>query len=192
MSSEIGDPPPARVAAGLVVLRRVRASDARAIAAAVGVSLGQLRRWMPWTTPEAAGRAGQLAWVAAANQMWESGTGYLYAVLTTAHGTLVGEVSLHRWVGDVAELGYWIAATQSGRGFATSAVQVMTSVALALPGVNRVEICCDEANAASAAIARKLGYQLERFEHLMSQAPGESGRVMVWVRRRAPAGAGPQ
>lgn len=135
-------------------------------------------------TPGAAGRAGQLSWAAVADQMWESGSGYLYALLTAAHGTVVGEVSLRRWAGDSAELGYWVAASQSGRGFATSAARAMTPVALGLPGVNRVEIRCDEANAASAAIPRKLGYHLERVEHLSPQAPGESGRVMVWVRRR--------
>jgi hypothetical protein len=60
-------------------------------------------------------------------------------------------------------------------------VRAMTRVALALPGAHRAEIHCDQANAASAAIARKLGYRLDRVERCQPGAPGESGRLMVWV-----------
>ena len=42
--------------------------------------------------------------------------------------------------------------------------------------------------AASAAIARKLGYRLERVEAGRPEAPGESGRLMVWIRDAAGTG----
>ena len=114
--------------------------------------------------------------------MWEAGTSHVYSVLTADQGTLVGEIGLHRRIDDAsAEIGYWIAASQSRRGFGTLAAGAMTSVALALPGVSRVEIHCDEANAASAAIPRKLGYRLDRVEKRMPEAPGESGRLMIWT-----------
>jgi RimJ/RimL family protein N-acetyltransferase len=176
-----GDPPE-RVDAGPLVLRRVTSADAGAIAAAVSSSLDYLRPWMPWATPDAAIRNTQLARVAEADQMWEAGTSHIYSVLTADHGTLVGEIGLHRRVDDSsAEIGYWIAASQAGRGFGTLAAQAMTSVALALAGVRRVEIHCDEANKPSAAIPRKLGYRLDRIENRMPEAPGETGRLMIWV-----------
>ena len=50
-----------------------------------------------------------------------------------------------------------------------------------LPGVTRAEIHCDEANQASAAIPRKLGYRLDRIDPHQPEAPGERGRRMVWV-----------
>jgi RimJ/RimL family protein N-acetyltransferase len=175
-------PPPDRVEAGAVVLRRVRASDAGAIAAAVGASLEHLRPWMPWATAEAAERGNQLARVAEADHDWESGLGYVYSVLTADLGTLVGEIAMHRRdEGQSFELGYWIAAGQARRGYGTLAGEAITSVALGLPGVDRVEIHCDAANVASAAVARKLGYRLERIEERRAEAPGESGRLMVWV-----------
>jgi RimJ/RimL family protein N-acetyltransferase len=159
------------------------------VAAAVGSSLDHLRPWMPWATPQAADRRHQLARLAEADQMWESGASYVYSVLTAGQGTLVGEIGLHRRVSDGSiEIGYWIAAGQARQGFGTSAAEAMTSVALALPGVRRVEIHCDEANAASAAIPRKLGYQLERIEERTPEAPGESGRLMIWVRDRSDPG----
>jgi RimJ/RimL family protein N-acetyltransferase len=170
-----------------VILRRVQESDASAIAAAVSASLDHLRPWMPWATWEAAERSNQLVRVAEADHNWESGLGYVYSVLTAEHGTLVGEIALHpRDSGQSVELGYWIAATQARRGYATLAAEAMTSVALALPNVTRVEIHCDAANRASAAVAQKLGYRLDRIEERRAEAPGESGRLMVWLRDRQP------
>jgi RimJ/RimL family protein N-acetyltransferase len=153
----------------------------------VSSSLDHLRPWMPWATSEAAERGNQLVRVAEADRNWESGLGYVYSVLTADHGTLVGEIGLHlREGGQSAELGYWIAAGQAGRGYATLAAAAMTSVGLALPGVTRVEIHCDAANAPSAAVARKLGYRLDRIEERLAEAPGESGRLMVWLRDGQP------
>jgi RimJ/RimL family protein N-acetyltransferase len=186
---EPADAPPERLDAGQVVVRRLRASDAGAIAAAVSASLDYLRPWMPWATPAAADRGNQLARVAEADQNWESGLGYTYSVLTAEAGTLVGEVALHRRISERSiEIGYWIAQSQAGRGYGTAASAALTSVALTLGDVDRVEIHCDAANGASAAIPRKLGYRLDRIEERRPEAPGESGRLMIWVRERGTAG----
>ena len=177
-----GEVPPERVEAGSVIVRRVRESDAGPIAAAVGASLEYLRPWMPWATPAAAEYGNQLARVAEADQRWESGLSYTYSVLTAETGTLVGEAALHRRTGDcTVELGYWIAAGQAGRGYGTSAGAALTAVALGLAGVDQVEIHCDAANVASAAVARRLGYRLDRIEARRPEASGESGRLMIWV-----------
>lgn len=182
--------PPERVEAGLVILHRVRASDAGAIAAAVGTSLEYLRQWLPWATPAAAERRSQLSRVAEADQWWESGIRYTYSVVTADHGTLVGEIALHRKAAEASvELGYWIAASQAGHGYATAAAAACTTLALALPGIARVEIHCDAANAASAAIARKLAYRLDRVSERTPATPGESGRLMVWVKAQPGQGA---
>ena len=57
----------------------------------------------------------------------------------------------------------------------------LTPVALELSATRRVEIHCDVANTASAAIPRKLGYRLDRVEAHEREAPGERGRRMIWV-----------
>ena len=187
--------PPEWVAAGPLVLRRVHAGDAGAIAAAVGASLDHLRPWMPWATPEAADLRSQVVRVAEADELWNSGTGFIYVMIardgappgspgavTDPDGELVGTIGLHRRLGDDAvEIGYWIVAGQTRRGYATAAAQGLTQVALALPGTRQVEIHCDEANTASAAIPRKLGYRLDRIEAHEREAPGERGRRMIWV-----------
>jgi RimJ/RimL family protein N-acetyltransferase len=188
--------PPDRVDAGMLVLRRASAEDAEPLAAAVGASLDHLRPWMPWATPDAADPRSQRVRVAEADEMWELGTDYIFSVINAEDGALAGAIGLHRRVGDGGiEIGYWIAAQQTRRGFGTAAAGALTSVALGLPGVKRVEIHCDEANVASAAIPRKLGYRLDRIDDHEPEAPGETGRRMIWVReaepeRGQPGGAG--
>ena len=190
--------PPERVPAGPLVLRRVHADDAGAIAVAVGASLEHLRPWMPWATPEAADLRSQLVRVAEADELWESGTGFIYVMIATGtglpaapdapgevndpDGEFVGTIGLHRRAADDAvEIGYWTVAAKTRRGYATAAAQALTQVALALPGTRQVEIHCDEANTASAGVPRKLGYRLDRVEKHEREAPGERGRRMIWV-----------
>jgi RimJ/RimL family protein N-acetyltransferase len=201
--------PPEQVAAGPLVLRRVHADDAGAIAVAVGASLEHLRPWMPWATPEAANLRSQVVRVAEADELWESGTGFIYVMIATGtglsgtdaagavkdpDGEFAGTIGLHRRLGDDAvEIGYWTVPAKTRRGYATAAAQALTRVALALPGTRRVEIHCDEANTASAGVPRKLGYRLDRVEKHEREAPGERGRRMIWVWDPAegPRAAGP-
>jgi RimJ/RimL family protein N-acetyltransferase len=195
--------PPERLAAGLLVLRRMEADDAAVVAAAVGASLEHLRPWMPWATPEAADLRTQLVRVAEADELWETGTGFIYVMIARdtgppgpagsrgdPDGEFVGTIGMHRRADDDAvEIGYWIASAKTRRGYATAAVRALTPVALELSGARRVEIHCDEANTASAAIPRKLGYRLDRVEAHEREAPGERGRRMIWV--WDPAGGAP-
>jgi RimJ/RimL family protein N-acetyltransferase len=163
----------------------VHAADAAAIAAAVRASLDHLRPWMPWAAPEAADPRAQLARVAEADDLWESGTDFIYSVLLAEDHTVVGEIGLHRRPGDGGiEIGYWIDVRHTGRGLGTEAAGALTPVALALPGVTQAEIHCDDANQASAAIPRKLGYRLDRIDDHEPEAPGERGRRMIWVMER--------
>lgn len=174
--------PPEQVPAGALLLRKMRRDDAVPVAAAVGASLDHLRPWMPWATPEAADHRSQLARIEEAAEMWATGTDYIYLIMVDDGATVAGTIGLHRRVGDGGiEIGYWISAEHTRRGYATAAAGALTPVALALPGVRRVEIHCDEANVPSAGVPRKLGYRLDHIEPHEPEAPGERGRRMIWV-----------
>ncbi|MFE3796846.1 hypothetical protein [Nocardia tengchongensis] len=43
---------------------------------------------------------------------------------------------------------------------------------------------CDAANLRSAAVARRLGYRLDRVAPRERRAPAESGHGMYWIRQR--------
>jgi RimJ/RimL family protein N-acetyltransferase len=177
--------PPELIDGGPVLLRRVRDEDAPAIAEAVASSMEHLRPWMPWATPESGTARAQRVRVAEADELWETGADFIYSILPAADGGLAGQIGLRRRVGDGGiEIGYWIAAGQVRRGLGTAAARAATGAALALPGITRVEIHCDIANTASAAIPRKLGYRLEAVCPHEPEAPGESGERMIWVRDR--------
>jgi RimJ/RimL family protein N-acetyltransferase len=187
-----GAVPAEEVRSERLVLRRVQVDDADGIATAVGASLDYLRPWMPWATLEAAEPRTQRIRVAEADELWEAGTDFIYSVLLRPELTVIGEIGLHWRAGDAQagdgraadggmEIGYWIDTRYSGRGLGTEAASTLTDVALALPGVTRTEIHCDVANQASAAIPRKLGYELDRVEQHPPEAPGEQGHRMVWV-----------
>jgi RimJ/RimL family protein N-acetyltransferase len=173
--------PPGQVPAGPLLLRRTGPDDAEISAVVVAASLEHLRPFLPWATDGAATLPAQLARLQEAAHLWETGTDYVYAMLT-AGGALAGNIGLHRRVGDGGmEIGYWVAAHATGRGYATAAAGALTAVAMALPGVTRVEIHCDETNLASAAVPRKLGYRLDRIDRREREAPAETGRRMIWV-----------
>ncbi len=175
--------PPERIDAGPIVLRRAAVTDAAPLARAVGESLEHLRPWMPWATPEAATVAAQTARLAGGG--WGP-TDHTY-LMVAGDGGIVGACGLHRRTGaDRLEIGYWVHAGHTGRGYATAAAAALTTTALALPGIERVEIHCDEANAASAAVPRRLGYELERTEERAIESPAQTGRFMVWVTRQPP------
>jgi RimJ/RimL family protein N-acetyltransferase len=46
---------------------------------------------------------------------------------------------------------------------------------------HRVEIRCDEANQASAAVPRKLGYKLVGTVDKEPHGPAETGRDLIWA-----------
>jgi RimJ/RimL family protein N-acetyltransferase len=79
------------------------------------------------------------------------------------------------------EVGYWIRQDQAGRGLTTEAAAALTRVAFAVHGVRRTEIHCDPANAASNAIARKLGYRHEAtLAQRFRMADGQLRDTMLW------------
>ncbi|MET8627406.1 GNAT family N-acetyltransferase [Kitasatospora sp. NPDC004669] len=180
-----GRPPELLRLPGGLRLHRRRSTHAAALNKAVRANLDHLRPWMEWAA-EAPTRARTTELTRAGTAAWEAGTDFMYlAGLDAEPGRVVGAFGLHGRIGPGAlEIGYWVAARHVGRGIATSAAGALTEAALALPGITRVEIRCDQANGASAAVPRKLGYRLDRVAEAAVRAPGETGRQLVWIMER--------
>jgi RimJ/RimL family protein N-acetyltransferase len=170
--------PPEIIDAGTLLLRRGTEDDAADLAAAVAESLDHLAPWMPWATPEAATVEAQRRRLVDG----EWGPNEYPYLMTRPAGDIVGVCSFHRRIGPTGlEIGYWVSARHTRCGYATTAAGALTSTALSLPGIERVEIHCDEANVASAGVPRRLGYRLDRIEAHSIDAPAETGRFMIWV-----------
>ena len=161
------------------ILRRYEAADIDALHAAVEANRDHLRAHMPWADE---GRQELSAFVTDAIGQWDRGADRNYAIVDALDGRYLGGCGLHDRVGAAGrEIGYWLVADATGRGIVTAAARALTAAALALEGVCRVEIHCDEANTRSAAVARRLGYRLARVEADAVSAPGDLGRSMIWV-----------
>ncbi len=177
--------PPDVIDAGAVILRRNRPGDAAAVARAVGESLDHLEPWMPWAQPGAATVEAQAARIAEVEAGWQRGTDFVYVLRRPGDGddVVIGIIGLHRRGGPrLMEIGYWTHVDHIGHGYMTAAAKATTDAVEALGDVDRVEIHTDEANFRSAAIPQKLGYRLARVDVRRPEAPGETGRLQIWVR----------
>jgi len=161
------------------VARRHRRADLDALHAAIEESRDHLRPFMFWADQSRADTAGFLGM---AEDGWDEGREFGYLLVDAADGRVLGGGGLHRRGGpETIEIGYWRRADAGGRGLVTTLAGALTEAGLALDGIDRVEIHCDVANTASAAVPRRLGYRLAGVIDKPPQAPRETGRHQVWV-----------
>ena len=160
-----------------LVLRRWRSDDAPQALVAVEASLAELRRFMPWAM-----EAPTLKSIGAYLETVVSGATLGFG-LFDAGGELVGGFGLHDRRGPgILEIGYWVRSDRTGRGYATAAARALTSTAFdCFPLIGRIEIRCDPANLASAAIPPRLGYRLDRIDTVEVEADDQTGKQQVWI-----------
>ena len=154
-------------------LRPWAATDAARLQPILEANLAHLGPWIPahvatpLPVPELAGRLAGFA------DDFTAGRAYRFALLTPDGTKVLGEVDLfpRGATGRVCladanrvELGYWLDAAVTGQGLATEAAGALVAIAATLPGMTHVEIRCDAANAASAAVPRRLGFHLSAVE----------------------------
>ena len=174
------------LAAPPLTLRRVRPDHAAALAGAIEDSLSHLRPWMPWAQPPVTAEA-QVQYLRDAEGRFTAGSDFTFA-LFSPNGDVVGACGLHARRGPAAlEIGYWVRAGHTRNGYATTAAGRLVEEAFGMPEVQRLEIRCDEANAASAGVARRLGFELAAVEDRPPRSPGETHRELVWKLARLPA-----
>jgi RimJ/RimL family protein N-acetyltransferase len=183
--------PPPELEAGPVVLRRYTGDELTALCEAVESSLDHLRPWMPWASIEPL-EEGLAEFIRRSVQEFDGGENFSYAIWDAHRPQLVGGTGLHPRLGPgVLEIGYWVRLSWTRRGVASAAASALTDAAFSLAGIEAVHIHCDEANAASASVPRRLGYSLRRIVEDEPAAPADTGRSMEWVVTRADWAGGP-
>lgn len=98
------------------------------------------------------------------------------AIAENASGRLVGSATLQLPVAEDtgAEIGYWVAVADWGRGYATEAVRTLTRFGLA-NGLARIQIRCEVPNTASAAVALRAGFGFEGVSRASLRSGGLGG-----------------
>jgi len=156
--------------------------DAPKLKEAVDASLDHLRPWMPWARDEPQTLEQKVQLLRVFRGQFDRGENFVYGLFSADESEVVGGSGLHPRAGDdiSLEIGYWIRASATGKGYATEATAALARVGLELCGADRIEIRVDPANERSAAVPRKLGFVEEaRLRRRLISAPGEEPRDAI-------------
>ncbi len=165
-------PAPTRIVTERLVVRQPRPQDDAVQAfAVIDAERDRLHRWLPWV-PNIRTAGDEQAFLDRVVGWWEAHEQFHWLVFERDTYAFVGSVGTARvaWDQGLVELGYWIAQAYEGQGLVTEAVRGVQRACFAM-GFHRVEIRCSSGNTRSAAIPKRLGYQLdaqlreERIEH---------------------------
>lgn len=152
-----------RIRTKRLILRCWQPQDAPLLKEALEQSYEHLLPWMPWaeriptdTLQDYVERIRR--W----RGQFDLGQDFVYAALNAEEDRVLGGCGLHTRLGEGArEIGYWIHKDFINQGLATEISAALVKAAFEILKVNRVEIHCDPQNVRSAAVPKKLGFQLE-------------------------------
>jgi len=173
---------PVEISTPRLLLRRWERADAQTLKTALDANLAHLQAWLPWAMAEPSPLEVLEDRLDLFARQFDAGDQWLFAIWSRSRDELFGGTGLHRRIGDDGlEMGYWLQACATGRGYMTEAADALTRLALQQPCIVRVQIRCDPENAASAAIPRRLGYRhLRTIPKATIKPSGEPRDSMVW------------
>lgn len=127
-----------------------RLAGARAIADTTGT--------IPHPYPVGAGAR----WVTTHADEWRKGSAVRFAIISRANGALLGAIGLERSSGGyVAELGYWIAEDEWGKGYASEASIAVCAWGFSTLQLQRIQAHYLTRNPKSGRVMEKLGMRFE-------------------------------
>jgi len=172
-----------QLADDVIVLRPWRSTDAAWLCEVCQDP--DIQRWtrvpVPYAMSDAASFVDDVAPVT-----WANGSAAHFAVTDAASGRGLGSVGLVAVDRDAscAEIGYYLASFERGRGSASRAVVLIADWALSDLGLDRLEIHVDPRNAPSAAVAERSGFHAERLLAQGSDPRAARHDTVVFVRVR--------
>lgn len=154
--------PAYRVLSARLEIRCYQLTDAPAMRDAVISSLDHLRPTMPWAWDEPKPIEDHYARLRRFRSMFDTGADFIYGAFERDTGRLIGGTGLHPRVGPEAlEIGYWVRADATRRGYATEMAGALTRVGFEVEGVDHIEIRIVPENIGSLRIPTALGYTRE-------------------------------
>ncbi len=145
-----------------LVLRPLRPDDAEAIFAAIDESREHLAAWMTWVD------AHRIVddtrdWCARVAANWLIRSELMLGMFDAETGRFLGGTGLHvhDWDRRLFEVGYWIRASEQGKGYVTEAVARQIDFAFDDLDARRLELTCDARNERSRLVAVRCGFVYE-------------------------------
>jgi len=148
-----------------MTIRRYRAADADALLEAVLESVDRVSPWLPWCHL-AYSLEDSRVWIAHCEDAWQAATEYNFAIVDEA-GRLLGGCGLNQLRPEhrLANLGYWVRTSATGRGVATTAVRALADFAFRETDLVRLELVVAAGNETSHRVADRVGALREGIAH---------------------------
>ena len=173
--------PAYRIETKRLVVRCYNPSDASLLAESVTESLEHLRPWMPWVYNEPEPIEQKVERLKRFRGLFDLGQDFVYGIFNPENTKLVGGTGFHTRLSETElEIGYWIHKDYINQGLVTETTAALVKVAFELIQIHRIEIHCDPANLASAAIPRKLGFTHEGTLRLKTRFLDGWSDSMIW------------
>ena len=141
-------------------LRPWKVEDAEQLYVAVTESAAELGPWSPWWTP-AFDRSSALAFIEMTIAARPGGTAHELAIIGTvdAGEQILGSCGINeiRGLHGVANMGYWVRSSHTGRGIATAIVRQLAAWVFENMPLHRLELVIAVDNLASLRVAQKAG-----------------------------------
>jgi ribosomal-protein-serine acetyltransferase len=143
---------------GEIVVRPYRSEDIPALYEAARESIPELSAWMPWCHANYSIDETR-TFILSRAEAWARDAEYGFGIFTKKSGRFLGGVGLN-FVNrnhQMANLGYWVRSSETGRGVAAKAAKLVAQFGLDRLGFQRIEIIAATANVASQRVAEKTG-----------------------------------
>jgi ribosomal-protein-serine acetyltransferase len=141
-------------------IRPFKTSDAAELQSAVLGSVGHLGPWLDWATPRyLLGDA--RSWVDESRDLWANKSAYRWIITDEKSCRLFGSVEISRLASGAGLMGYWLRRQALGKGICTRAARAALDYVFQRGLFDQVSLYIDPLNAASLAVAQKLGAELQ-------------------------------
>jgi len=143
---------------GDIVVRPYRSEDIPALYEAARESIPELSAWMPWCHANYSIGESR-SFILSRPEAWAGDAEYGFGIFAKSSGRFLGGVGLN-FVNrnhQMANLGYWVRSSETGRGVAARAARLVAQFGLERLGFQRIEILAATSNAASQRVAEKAG-----------------------------------
>jgi ribosomal-protein-serine acetyltransferase len=141
-------------------LQLLEPDDTAAVFALIEQNRDHLRQWLPWVDSNTQIGHSE-AFIAAGQERWAAGRGFEAGIWHNQQ--LAGIIGLHNIHANTrsTEIGYWLGAAFTGQGLMTLACRMVIEHCFTALDLNSIRIACADGNHKSAAIAERLGFQLD-------------------------------
>jgi ribosomal-protein-serine acetyltransferase len=148
-----------KVAPGIEI-RQFEMRDAEPVFAAVQRNRDHLRRWLPWVDYTRSAEDVR-HFIQRVQAQFDSNLGPQAGIWV--NGEFGGSIGCHTidWANRNSSIGYWVDASQQGKGLMTRCCLVMLDYLFTEMALHRVEIRCGTENHRSCAIPERLGFTKE-------------------------------